>query len=81
MSLRFNEVVFENNGWTPVSSGNFPEDHEDVQVTFLSCDDNTPLCVAFAYRNEGKWYWTLDDMEVKVKITAWKKNCEPYKLF
>lgn len=38
-----------------------------------------PHCEAFAYRNDEKWYWSLDDCEVKVEITAWKKKCEPYK--
>ena len=32
-----------------------------------------------AYRNDEKWYWSLDDCEVNVEITAWKKKCEPYK--
>ena len=31
-----------------------------------------------AYRNEGEWYWSLDDSYVNVEITAWKHNCEPY---
>lgn len=28
---------------------------------------------------DEEWYWSLDDSEVKVEITAWKENCEPYK--
>ena len=27
---------------------------------------------------EVKWYWSLDDSNVNVEITAWKHNCEPY---
>ena len=51
---------------------------EDVQVTFIGYNDHAPHCEAFAYRNEGKWYWSLDDSDVNVEITAWKHNCEPY---
>lgn len=69
----------EDNNWIPVSSGIFPDDMEDVQVTFIGYNDHAPHCEAFAYRNDEKWYWSLDDGEVKVKITAWKKKCEPYK--
>ena len=25
-----------------------------------------------------EWYWSLNASEVRVEITAWKKNCEPY---
>lgn len=64
----------ENNNWIPVSSGIFPDDMEDVQVTFIGYNDHAPHCEAFAYRNDEKWYWSLDDCEVKVEITAWKKN-------
>ena len=68
----------ENNNWIPVSSGIFPDDMEDVQVTFIGYNDHAPHCEAFAYRNDEKWYWSLDDCEVNVEITAWKKNCEPH---
>jgi hypothetical protein len=70
----------ENNNWIPVSSGIFPDDMEDVQVTFIGYNDHAPHCEAFTYRNDEKWYWSLDDCEVKVEITAWKKKCEPYKV-
>ena len=69
----------ENNNWNPVSSGLFPDDEEDVQVTFIGYNDHAPHCEGFAYRNKGDWDWTLTDREVKVEITAWKKPCEPYK--
>lgn len=69
----------ENNNWIPVSSGLFPDELENVQVTFIGYNDHVPHCEAFAYRNDEEWYWALDDSEVKVEITAWKKNCEPYK--
>lgn len=80
LSLEETEVrEMENNNWIPVSSGIFPDDMEDVQVTFIGYNDHAPHCEAFAYRNDEKWYWSLDDCEVKVGITAWKKKCEPYK--
>lgn len=68
--------------WIPVKgdTGVFPQDEHSVQVTFLSFfDHKTPYCDAFAYRKNGKWYWSLDDSDVTVEITAWKNNCEPYK--
>ena len=72
------KIKMENNNWTSVSSGLYPDDMEDVQVTFIGYNDHAPHCEAFAYRNEGKWYWSLDDSDVNVEITAWKHNCEPY---
>ena len=64
--------------WIPVSSGMYPADNENVQVTFLGYEDGKPYCDAFAYRKSGKWLWSIDGMNVKVTITAWKANCEPY---
>lgn len=60
----------KNNSWTPVSSGLFPDDMEDVQVTYIGYNDHEPHCDAFAYRHDGDWYWSLDEGEVRVKITA-----------
>lgn len=58
-------------------------DEEETEVQALKLrigyNDHVPHCEAFAYRNNEEWYWSLDDSEVKVEITAWKKNCEPYK--
>lgn len=68
----------ENNNWIPINSEILPEDMEDVQITFIGFNDNKPHCEAFAYMNAGKWYWSFNDEEVRVKITAWKINCEPY---
>ena len=68
----------ENNNWVPISSGVYPDDNEYVQVTFIGYNDGLPHCEAFAYRCEGKWYWALDDMNVRVQITAWKYMCKPY---
>lgn len=65
------------NGWFSVSDG-LPEDMIDVQVTFLGYFDNKPYCCEFAYINNGVWYWSHDDEDVRVEITAWKYNCDPY---
>lgn len=66
--------------WIPVSSGKFPKEEERVQVTYLSCYDNKPMCGAFAFRREGVWVW--DNYEdVIVEIVAWKKICKPYDPF
>lgn len=66
------------NDWIPVSSGSFPDDMEDVQVTYIGAFDKKPHCDLFAYRKGCKWYWADFGCESKVKITAWKKCCEPY---
>lgn len=73
------EQRFVTNNWIHVNLGLFPEDMEDVQVTFIGYNDHIPHCEGFAYRNDGDWYWSLDDSKVKVEITAWRRNREPYK--
>lgn len=78
-SLELEVRETENNNWIPISSGLFPDELEDVQVTFIGYNDHVPHCEAFAYRNDEGWHWSCDDSEVKVEITAWKKSCEPYK--
>lgn len=69
----------EKYNWIPTSSGLFPNDLEDVQVTYVGYNDHKPYCNAFAYRKENKWYWTLNESQSKVEIIAWKYNCKPYK--
>lgn len=71
-------VTITKNGWVPVSSGEFPEEGAIVQVTYLAYYDNKPMCDCFAYISDGTWYWSVDNEQVRVKITAWKRNCEPY---
>lgn len=65
--------------WIPVTSGLFPSEKKEVQVTYLGFYDKKPYCDAFAFYKGSKWYWCEDATEVKVEITAWKYNCEPYK--
>lgn len=72
-------LTMKNDNWIPINSGLYPDDMEDVQVTFIGYNDHEPYCEAFAYRNEGEWFWLMDDGKVRVEITAWKCNCEPYK--
>lgn len=42
-----------NNNWIPVSSGLFPNDMKDIQVTFIGRIYNKPHCNTFAYRING----------------------------
>lgn len=67
-----------NEKWIPVRTGCFPKDKEHVQVTYIGFNDQKPYCNEFAYREDGKWYWSSDDSYVIVDITAWKYNCKPY---
>ena len=69
----------EKNDWIPVKSGILPKEREPVQVTYLGYTDNKPYCDEFAYMLDGKWLWNSNDFEPKVKIIAWKRNCEPYR--
>lgn len=64
--------------WIPVSTGKFPDDMEDVQVTYIGFTDGRPYCDEFAYRNGSQWRWSHDDGVVMVDIIAWKHNCKPY---
>ena len=56
----------ENNNWIPVSSGLFPDEQEDVQVTFIGYNDHVPYCVAFAYRKDEEWYWFVTNIDWSV---------------
>lgn len=64
--------------WIPVSSGVYPDDMEDVQVTYIGWNDKWHYCNSFAYRHNKCWYWAHDDEEVKVEIIAWRSMCDPY---
>ena len=37
-----------------------------------------PHCDAFAFLENGKWYWSLDESDVKVPIIAWQQTGEAY---
>lgn len=64
--------------WVPVNTGLFPEEQEAVQVTYLGYNDHKPHCDAFAFLENGKWYWSLDEGDVKVPIIAWQQTGEAY---
>ncbi|WP_278951303.1 hypothetical protein [Anaerobutyricum hallii] len=64
--------------WVPVNTGLFPEEQEAVQVTYLGYNDHKPHCDAFAFLENGKWYWSLDESDVKVPIIAWQQTGEAY---
>lgn len=65
--------------WIPANSGILPEEGENVQVTYLGYYDDKPYCDGMAYLENGKWYWSDDNEEIIVKITAWKPTGEPYR--
>lgn len=67
-----------NDNWIPVESGLYPDDLEDVQVTYLGYKDQKPYCNEFAHRENGNWFWATDCVDVKVKIVAWRYNCDPF---
>lgn len=64
--------------WTPVISGNYPKERENVQVTYRGYIDGKYYCDAFAYRENNQWFWTNEEGPVIVQIVAWKRNCEAY---
>ena len=64
--------------WVPVNSGMLPEEREAVQVTYLEYNDHKPHCDAFAFLEDGRWYWSLDESDVKVPIIAWQQTGEAY---
>lgn len=65
------------NGWIPISGGQYPKDHERVQITYMGYYDEKPYCGKQAYRCDGKWYWDNED-PVSVRVTAWKPKDQPY---
>jgi len=69
------------NPWIPVSTGNFPNDSEIVQITYQYEFDDGPCCDSFAYRHNGKWYWNEDSEQISCEVLAWKKNCAPYRRY
>lgn len=73
------EHIYLKNDWIPVSSGNLPEEFEEVHVTYIRHDNGEPCSNAFAYYYDNKWYWAIYEEEVKVKITAWRPMHEPYR--
>ena len=48
---------------------------------YLGYHDREPYCDAFACYRDGEWYW-LDGYgrPIAVEVTAWRYNCEPYKV-
>lgn len=65
--------------WIPVSSGRYPVDGRDVQVTYLSCVDGaTPYCNGMAHRDGNRWFWAICEDPVLPVITAWRPVGTPY---
>ena len=75
---RIKQIMEENNGWVPVSTGVFPEEGETVQISYLGFHDGEPYCLLFAVRREGKWLLHPDEYDAGLTVTAWKPMCKPY---
>lgn len=75
---RIKQIMEENNGWVPVSTGIFPEEGETVQISYLGFHDKEPYCLLFAVRREGKWLLHPDEYDAGLTVTAWKPICQPY---
>ena len=73
---RIEQIMKENNGWIPVSTGVFPKEGEAVQITYLL--SGKPYSDDFAFRKKEEWYWHTNKELAEVTITAWKPMCEPY---
>ena len=75
---RIEQIMKENNGWIPVSTGVFPKEGETVQISYLGFHDNKPYCLLFAVRQEDKWLLYPDKYDAGLTVTAWKPMCKPY---
>lgn len=73
---RIEQIMKENNGWVPVSTGVFPKEGETVQITYLL--SGKPYSDDFAFRKKGEWYWHTNKELAEVAITVWKPMCKPY---
>lgn len=71
------EYEFTTNGWIPIED-HYPNDEEEVQVTYLGFHSNQPHCGSCAYRVDGKWYWEESEEELRVRVIAWKPKDKPY---
>lgn len=76
--INLNEEVSTENTWISVDLGFYPEEDVPVSITYIGYISNKPMCGEAAYYHEGKWYWRMDDSEVRVRVIAWKELDEPY---
>lgn len=59
--------------WVPVKTGLYPKDDEIVRVTYNETNRyGDDWSDRFAFRKNGKWFWSYDQSKVKAKIIAWK---------
>lgn len=68
---------FTGNGWIPAVQ--VPPEKEHVQITFAGfLPPHKPSGHAFAYYDDGDWYWADDGSKVRVNVLAWKMNNDVY---
>lgn len=71
-----------NNGWIPISSGNYPKDKEIVQITLRGDGfwKDTISCLLFVHRLNEKWLHDNDGNIYEIsedRVIAWR-DCIPY---
>jgi len=60
--------------WIPCSSGTYPKDFKDVEITFLNYSTEAPETGHLAYHDHDRWYWSLDGEALRVEVTAWRQH-------
>lgn len=68
--------ISKRGGWHPVNEP--PCEGVDVQITYVDPFQGKSYCNAFAYFQDGDWYWTGARKKVLGQITAWRSNDDPY---
>lgn len=58
------------NEWIPVEE-RLPDKGKDVIVTYIGYNTGGRFSNGTAFYDFGKWWWSINDSIVKVKIIAW----------
>lgn len=56
--------------WIPVEE-RLPDKGKDVIVTYIGYNTGGRFSNGTAFYDFGKWWWSINDSIVKVKIVAW----------
>lgn len=70
-------VEVKENRWIPVEE-RMPDKGKDVLVTYIGYNSGGRFSNGTAYYDFEKWWWSVTDSIVKVKIIAWMPLPEPY---